>query len=65
MYMDMEQWARVGRKVLMEGRSKRSVMKEEKLHWGTPRNSNAADEQLAGFPANGRGPARTGKGRGG
>jgi len=34
-YMYMEQWARVGRKVLMEGRSKRSVMKEEKLHWET------------------------------
>ena len=33
--MDMEQWARVRRKVLMEGRSKRSVMKEEKLHWDT------------------------------
>jgi transposase len=33
--MDMEQWARVRRKVLMEGRSKRSVMREEKLHWDT------------------------------
>ena len=30
--MDMEQWARVRRKVLMDGRSKRSVMEEEGLH---------------------------------
>lgn len=33
--MDMEQWARVRRKVLIEGRSKRAVMKEEGLHWET------------------------------
>jgi transposase len=33
--MDMEQWARVRRKVLIEKRSKRSVMKEEGLHWET------------------------------
>ena len=33
--MDMEQWARVRRKVLMDGRSKRSVMLEEGLHWET------------------------------
>ena len=33
--MDMEQWARVRRKVLIEKRSKRSVMVEEKLHWDT------------------------------
>jgi len=33
--MDMEQWARVRRKVLIEERSKRSVMKEEGLHWET------------------------------
>ena len=33
--MDMEQWARVRRKVLIERRSKRSVMKEEVLHWET------------------------------
>jgi transposase len=31
----MEQWARVRRKVLVEERSKRSVMREEKLHWET------------------------------
>ena len=31
--MDMEQWARVRRKVLVDGRSKRSVMSEEGLHW--------------------------------
>ena len=33
--MDMEQWARVRRKILIEKRSKRSVMKEEELHWET------------------------------
>jgi transposase len=33
--MDMEQWARVRRKVLVDGRSKRSVMSEESLHWET------------------------------
>ena len=33
--MDMDQWARVRRKILMEGRSKRSVMREENLHWET------------------------------
>lgn len=31
----MEQWARVRRKVLVDGRSKRSVMSEEGLHWET------------------------------
>ena len=30
--MEMEQWARVRRKILIEKRSKRSVMKEEDLH---------------------------------
>jgi len=33
--MDMEKWARVRRRVLIEGRSKRSVMTEEKIHWET------------------------------
>ena len=33
--MDMEQWTRVRRKVLVEKRSKRSVMAEEGLHWET------------------------------
>jgi transposase len=33
--MDLEQWTRVRRKVLMEGRSKRSVMAEEGIHWQT------------------------------
>ena len=33
--MDMEQWARVRRKILVDGRSKRSVMSEEGLHWET------------------------------
>ena len=31
--MDMEQWARVRRKILVDGQSKRSVMSEEGLHW--------------------------------
>lgn len=31
--MNLETWARVRRKVLVEGRSKRSVMAEEGLHW--------------------------------
>jgi transposase len=33
--MDMEQWARVRRKVLVDGQSKRSVMSAEGLHWET------------------------------
>jgi hypothetical protein len=33
--MNLETWARVRRKVLVEGRSKRSVMAEEGLHWET------------------------------
>ena len=33
--MDLEQWTRVRRKVLMEGRSKRSVMAGEGIHWET------------------------------
>ena len=33
--MNIEQWARVRRKVLVDGRSKRSVMSEEGLHWET------------------------------
>lgn len=33
--MDMEQWARVRHKVLVEKRSKRSVMAGEGLHWET------------------------------
>ena len=31
----MEQWARVRRKLLVDGRSKRSVMSKEGLHWET------------------------------
>ena len=31
----MEQWARVRRKVLVDGRSKRSVMSKGGLHWET------------------------------
>ena len=33
--MNMEQWARVRRKVLVDKQSKRSVMSEEALHWET------------------------------
>lgn len=33
--MNMKQWARVRRKVLVDGQSKRSVMQEEGLHWET------------------------------
>jgi transposase len=33
--MNMEQWARVRRKVLVDRQSKRSVMSEEGLHWET------------------------------
>jgi hypothetical protein len=33
--MNMEQWARVRRKVMVEGQSKRSVMTEEHLQWET------------------------------
>ena len=33
--MEMEQWARVRRKILVEKQSKRSVMSEEGLHWET------------------------------
>lgn len=33
--MEMEQWARVRQKVLVDKRSKRSVMSEEGLHWET------------------------------
>lgn len=33
--MNIDQWARVRRKVLVDGQSKRSVMSEEGLHWET------------------------------
>lgn len=33
--MNIKQWARVRRKVLVDGQSKRSVMSEEGLHWET------------------------------
>ena len=33
--MNIEQWAGIRRKVLVDGRSKRSVMSEEGLHWET------------------------------
>ena len=34
--MGMDQWARVRREVLVDGRSKRSVMSGEGLHWERP-----------------------------
>ena len=33
--MEMEQWARLRRKILVGKQSKRSVMSEEGLHWET------------------------------
>lgn len=33
--MDVEQWARVRRKILVEEQSKRSVMSSEGVHWET------------------------------
>jgi len=35
MYMEMEQWARVHRRVLVDEESKRKVMREEGLAWAT------------------------------
>jgi len=35
MYMEMEQWARVRRRVLVDEESKRKVMQEEGLAWAT------------------------------
>jgi hypothetical protein len=35
MYMEMEQWARVRRRVLVGRESKRKVMREEGLAWAT------------------------------
>ena len=48
--MDMEQWARVRRKVLVDGRSKRSVMSEEGLHWETLQKM-LSHSAAAGLPA--------------
>lgn len=35
MYRDMEQWTTIRRQVLVEGRSKRSVLAEHGMHWKT------------------------------
>jgi hypothetical protein len=35
MYMDLELWERVRRKVMVEGQAKRRVMREEGLAWAT------------------------------
>jgi len=34
-YTDMQDWAKIRRRVLVEGVSKRQVCREEGLHWGT------------------------------
>ena len=48
--MNMEQWARVRRKVLVDKQSKRSVMSEEGLHWETVAE-DAGTLAAAGLPA--------------
>ncbi len=35
MYRDMDQWAKIRRQVLVEGKSKRSVLREHGMHWQT------------------------------
>lgn len=35
MYTNMEQWAEIRRRVLVEGASKRSIQREYKIHWKT------------------------------
>lgn len=35
MYRDMEQWGKIRRQVLVEGKSRRSVLKEHGMHWKT------------------------------
>jgi transposase len=35
MYSDMKQWCEIRQKILVEGRSKRSVLREYGLHWST------------------------------
>lgn len=35
MYTDMKQWAEIRRRVLVEGQSKRSVLREYGIHWDT------------------------------
>ena len=35
MYTDMEQWAKIRRRVLVEGISKRQIIRETRMHWQT------------------------------
>ena len=35
MYTNMDQWAEIRRRVLVEGASKRSTQREYKIHWKT------------------------------
>ena len=35
MYADMEQWNEIRRKALVEGVSKRSILRETGMHWST------------------------------
>ena len=35
MYTNMDQWAEIRRRVLVEGASKRSIQREYKIHWKT------------------------------
>ena len=35
MYTNMEQWAEIRRRVLVEGTSKRSILREYGIHWDT------------------------------
>jgi transposase len=55
--MEMEQWARVRRKILVEKQSKRSVMSEEALHWETLQKMLAHPQP----PGNRRGAKRSRK----
>ena len=47
--MNMEQWARVRRKVLVDKQSKRSVMSEEGLHWETLQKMLEHSHESIGF----------------
>ena len=38
MYADMEQWNDIRKRVLVEGVSKRSILRETGMHWCTTKN---------------------------
>ena len=40
MYTNMDQWAEIRRRVLVEGASKRSIQREYKIHWKTLSHHN-------------------------